>query len=269
MSYQMCWEYDSLIPNQPRASNGDLRYPCFSQLVYQPKKTFTVWFSLTEYVFGKHRDVCDYSDEFLKGERFTRLVNYWVEIGRKIGLRFPKLVWGWDKKTKQFWFTWDITFLRRLKSQTTKTRILWLHCFWFRLLNERHATIWAVAKYRTRIQKRYPFVSLVAVVAMCERYVYYDNYDNKFPKYMEDSHYRVSGHWLFQYVHMGRQLRSCLEPNILTHVIENNMGNSFDSNLYPEQLALTEKSYSPLVVAKHLNLLAKEAINREKETVCF
>lgn len=178
MSYRVWWA-PGVHVNTPdymfdEDENLSLAYPCFASLdegVIARDSKLTVWFTMFNGSMwaGGDRNTPDYSLKVLDTSRLTRLVNYWIEIGKRIGLKFDNLEWSYDKEKKYLRFTLDNSYLNDLK-KCNKKKLVHLHLFFLRLLNERSVTVMFLRKYRTRLRKEFPDMSLLTTVMLAEKW---------------------------------------------------------------------------------------------------
>lgn len=227
MSYLCTWKAGAIEGPSDRYYR-----PCFAHLKDDvlTEDKLTVWLTMSSGTIDPdERETTmslDYSPDVLYSSRLTRLVNYWIHIGKLIGLKFDNLEWSYDINTHEIRFVLDLSYLNSITNKRLcRWKLVHLHLFFLRLLNERHATVMMLRKYHTRLRKMYPKMALLTTVMLAEKHcgslgMEYDFYDYQNSKWdaekkrfvrstlnrgqpdkklsdITGSSYAVGGHYLF------------------------------------------------------------------------
>ena len=239
MAYRHAWVFEDTTEVRRLIDRA-----CFASLLDIPKdaKYITVWTKLTAEGCEPDPNKDDYSPAMLDTSRFTKLVNYWIHIGKLLGLKFDNIKWDIDRKKRILRFVLDIRYLQKFKGN--KYRMLWMHLFFLRLLTERSTTIVMLRMYRKRLMKRFPYLSLLTTVIMCERHrmeltslysfkrTWYDPDMRPAKKCsISNAQYATGGHHFFNCMGNDRQLLACKVKSLYkAFMLEPNMP-QFDTHL--------------------------------------
>jgi hypothetical protein len=247
MSYKVNWGFD-LTEEQIKQicqSPVEWRDVCFARLTQHKSNFFDN--QKNEYFFGERFYAFfwlnnpqvgqDIQQPFWNSDvRMKRLVNYWVEIGKRLGLKLEGTEWGRDKTNYVLWFSFPTDFLKA-KYQSEKIKVLQLHLFFLRLLVERNGTVANIIKYRTTIKRKFPQISITTVVIGMEALWSNLNLRLFTAKWIAHHAYAKSGHFLFARVggRVPRLVEASIQPNVLKEIQKNKVS-YFDAALYERGL---------------------------------
>lgn len=153
------WKFASGKYSKTELFRNHPSHPCFAGFNYIENASHVT-------VMGSLRD--DYKESFLKSHRFTRLVNYWVEIGKQLGLEFDKLKWKLVFVGNGPWlyFLLPLKPIHDDKIIKNKRKYLHAHFFFLRMLTEPALVPVLFQRYRKYLTKK--GYSLMQILWLCE-----------------------------------------------------------------------------------------------------
>jgi hypothetical protein len=229
MAYKMCWSYGKHEIFPLRTEEGlsnqytDTGYvftfewkPCYARLGYQKNQTYlTVWLCCQD----------DYTKEFKNSPAFLRIYRYWIAIGKQIGLNFNDIEFNYNKEQDVMRVIYNIGYLKKYPA-LLRTRILWLHLFFLRLLQERRITVFNLLRYRNRLLKQ--GINLLQALIICE-------ISTKDKRKYQTGEYWAGGHHLFKELCVDQYVAAGNETSIVASYIKNCPNNNpsmFDNSLF-------------------------------------
>lgn len=272
MAYNMCWSYGKheIFPLREEGSLSGIYTetnqpfifewkPCYARLGYQKNQTYlTVWLCCRD----------DYTKEFKNSPAFLRIYRYWIAIGKRIGLNFNDIEFNYNKEQDVMRVIYNIGYLKKYPA-LLRTRILWLHLFFLRLLQERRITVFNLLRYRNRLLKQ--GINLLQALIICEVSI------NDKRKY-KTGEYWAGGHHLFYHLCVDQYINAGKEKSIVTSYIRNcpnNTPNLFDNSLFVidnnisknrYKSYLTQFSEQPVLKSHESYLKTYQNLLNEKQT---
>lgn len=240
MAYKMCWSYGKheIFPLREEKSLSGIYTeinqpfifewkPCYARLEYQKNQTYlTVWLCCQD----------DYTKEFKNSPAFLRIYRYWIAIGKRIGLNFNDIEFTYNKEQDVMRLIYNIDYLKKYPA-LLRTRILWLHLFFLRLLQERRITVFNLLRYRNRLLKQ--GINLLQALIICE-------VSTKDKRKYQTGEYWIGGHHLFKELCVDQYVAAGNETSIVASYIKNCPNNNpsmFDRSLFDSDINIQKNRY--------------------------
>lgn len=236
----MCWSYgkheifplrtEGMLSDQYTDNGYIFSFewkPCYARLGYQKNQTYlTVWLCCQD----------DYTKKFKNSPAFLRIYRYWIAIGKQIGLNLNDIEFTYNKEQDVMRVIYNIDYLKKYPT-SLRTRILWLHLFFLRLLQERRITVFNLLRYRNRLLKQ--GINLLQALIICE-------ISTKDKRKYQTGEYWDGGHHLFYQLCVDQYINAGKEKSIVASYIKNCPNNNpsmFDHSLFYYDINIQKNRY--------------------------